>query len=210
MAPRTRGLKKFVHSADQVAFCDLMRQARNKAGLTQQELAKRLRKPQSFIAKYEGGERRLDVLEFSGGHAGDGERSCSGASHLSQKGGLSEVRRTPLLNRSGLVRQGFSRDSDFPLDFVRRRSVSVDVTGGRRMSPEVTNAAIREFLDAITDRSTGERRRQSCSGLCRRWPPQPGGYDPARRRTTALRGILDSMPSSGPFYSHKQITNRAE
>ena len=64
MAPRTRGLKKFVHSADQVAFCDLMRQARTKAGLTQQELAKKLKKPQSFIAKYEGGERRLDVLEF--------------------------------------------------------------------------------------------------------------------------------------------------
>ena len=64
MAPRARGLKKFVHSADQAAFCELMRQSRRKAGLTQQELAKRLGKPQSFVAKYEGGERRLDVLEF--------------------------------------------------------------------------------------------------------------------------------------------------
>jgi hypothetical protein len=26
--------------------------------------ARRLKKPQSFIAKYEGGERRIDVLEF--------------------------------------------------------------------------------------------------------------------------------------------------
>jgi len=38
--------------------------ARGKAGLTQEKLAKRLGKPQSFVAKYEGGERRLDVLEF--------------------------------------------------------------------------------------------------------------------------------------------------
>jgi predicted transcriptional regulator len=34
------------------------------AGLTQQIVAKRLKKPQSFIAKVEGGERRLDVLEL--------------------------------------------------------------------------------------------------------------------------------------------------
>ena len=35
-----------------------------RAGLTQQELADRLGRPQSFVAKYEGGERRLDVIEF--------------------------------------------------------------------------------------------------------------------------------------------------
>jgi transcriptional regulator with XRE-family HTH domain len=28
------------------------------------EVAARLGRPQSFVAKYEGGERRLDVLEF--------------------------------------------------------------------------------------------------------------------------------------------------
>jgi len=38
--------------------------ARKAAGLTQQALALRLKKPQSFVAKYEGGERRLDVVEF--------------------------------------------------------------------------------------------------------------------------------------------------
>ncbi|BAQ16624.1 hypothetical protein [Methyloceanibacter caenitepidi] len=27
-------------------------------------MAERLKKPQSFVAKYEGGERRIDVLEF--------------------------------------------------------------------------------------------------------------------------------------------------
>lgn len=38
--------------------------ARRKAELTQVDVAKRLGKPQSFVAKYEGGERRLDVIEF--------------------------------------------------------------------------------------------------------------------------------------------------
>ena len=34
------------------------------AGLTQIELSLKLRRPQSFVAKYEGGDRRLDVIEF--------------------------------------------------------------------------------------------------------------------------------------------------
>lgn len=38
--------------------------AREDADLTQQRLAAILKRPQSFIAKYEGGERRLDVIEF--------------------------------------------------------------------------------------------------------------------------------------------------
>ncbi len=39
-------------------------EARDKAGLTQRELAERLDRPQSFVSKYERGERRLDVVEF--------------------------------------------------------------------------------------------------------------------------------------------------
>jgi len=64
MTSGTRGIGKSVHSPDQAAFCALMVAARKAAGLTQQALANRLRKPQSFVAKYEGGERRLDVVEF--------------------------------------------------------------------------------------------------------------------------------------------------
>jgi transcriptional regulator with XRE-family HTH domain len=62
MAPR--GIGKSVHSTDQAVFCRLMIKARKAAGLTQHALARRLKKPQSFVAKYEGGERRLDVIEF--------------------------------------------------------------------------------------------------------------------------------------------------
>ena len=64
MATRARKPDKSVHSAAQTAFCELMIKARKAAGLTQHQLAKRLHKPQSFVAKYEGGERRVDVVEF--------------------------------------------------------------------------------------------------------------------------------------------------
>jgi transcriptional regulator with XRE-family HTH domain len=64
MNPRARKLDKSVHSEGQSAFCELMIKARKNAGLSQHELAKRLHKPQSFVAKYEGGERRVDVVEF--------------------------------------------------------------------------------------------------------------------------------------------------
>jgi hypothetical protein len=64
MANRARGIIKSVHSKEQRVFCDLMIEARNGADLTQEKLAKRLKRPQSFVAKYEGGERRLDVVEF--------------------------------------------------------------------------------------------------------------------------------------------------
>ncbi|MER9317723.1 helix-turn-helix domain-containing protein [Mesorhizobium sp. M0659] len=37
---------------------------RKAKGLTQAQLADKLGRPQSFVAKYEGAERRLDVIEF--------------------------------------------------------------------------------------------------------------------------------------------------
>ncbi len=48
----------------QMRFRELLVEARKKADLTQAELASRLNRPQSFVSKYERGERRLDVLEF--------------------------------------------------------------------------------------------------------------------------------------------------
>ena len=38
--------------------------ARERAGLTQVQLARQLRKPQSFVSNYERGQRRIDVLEM--------------------------------------------------------------------------------------------------------------------------------------------------
>jgi transcriptional regulator with XRE-family HTH domain len=57
-------MRKCVHSTEQRTFREAIQAARKRAGLTQKQLADRLGRPQSFLAKYESGERRLDVIEF--------------------------------------------------------------------------------------------------------------------------------------------------
>jgi transcriptional regulator with XRE-family HTH domain len=57
-------MRKSLRTPEYRFFLDLLRKARREAGLTQQTLAKKLRKPQSFVAKYENGERRIDIVEF--------------------------------------------------------------------------------------------------------------------------------------------------
>ncbi|MGB8510744.1 MAG: helix-turn-helix transcriptional regulator [Pyrinomonadaceae bacterium] len=55
---------KSVFTAEYEAFLHSLISARKTAGMTQQEVADRLNKPQSFVSKYERRERRLDVVEF--------------------------------------------------------------------------------------------------------------------------------------------------
>lgn len=50
--------------AEKNRFLSLLRQLRCDAGLRQEDLAKKLGEPQSFVSRYECGERRLDVLEL--------------------------------------------------------------------------------------------------------------------------------------------------
>ncbi len=57
-------MQKSTHTRQYRDFLDGLIQARKDAELTQQQVADRLDRPQSFVAKYENGERRLDVVEF--------------------------------------------------------------------------------------------------------------------------------------------------
>lgn len=57
-------MTKSLFSREYRKFCALLLAERKAARLTQAEVAVKLRKPQSFVSKYEQGERRLDVVEF--------------------------------------------------------------------------------------------------------------------------------------------------
>ena len=57
-------MRKSIHTKKYRLLLDWLIEARKDADLTRQQVADKLGRPQSFVAKYEGGERRLDVVEF--------------------------------------------------------------------------------------------------------------------------------------------------
>lgn len=57
-------MEKSIHTVEYQRLCALLKQLRVDAGLTQVQVAERLGEPQSFVSKYESGERRLDVIEL--------------------------------------------------------------------------------------------------------------------------------------------------
>ncbi|MEQ3551768.1 helix-turn-helix transcriptional regulator [Pseudonocardia nematodicida] len=57
-------MDKSIYSAEYRKLCAVLKQLRLEAGLTQVQLAEALDEPQSFVSKYESGERRLDVIEL--------------------------------------------------------------------------------------------------------------------------------------------------
>ena len=57
-------MDKSIYTQHQALLCNLLRQIRLSAGVQQEELAQRLEKPQSFVSRYESGQRRLDLLEL--------------------------------------------------------------------------------------------------------------------------------------------------
>lgn len=57
-------MKKSIISNDYILFLAFLKQVRVDAGITQEQLAKKLKATQSFLSKVERGERRLDVIEL--------------------------------------------------------------------------------------------------------------------------------------------------
>lgn len=57
-------MSKFTGSSNHHRLLELLRSIRNEAGLRQADLAALVNETQSFVSKYESGERRLDILEL--------------------------------------------------------------------------------------------------------------------------------------------------
>lgn len=55
---RSRQTKEYAY------FVERLRKARLEAGLTQTEVAKKLKRPQSHISNVESGQQRVDVVEL--------------------------------------------------------------------------------------------------------------------------------------------------
>ena len=57
-------MTKSIHTPPYKRLLALLVERRKAADMSQYDLADRLGRPQSFVAKVEGGERRIDVIEF--------------------------------------------------------------------------------------------------------------------------------------------------
>lgn len=53
-----------LHDPRYAVLRQVLVELRERRALTQAEVAQRLGKPQSYVSKYERGERRLDIVEF--------------------------------------------------------------------------------------------------------------------------------------------------
>ena len=57
-------MTKTIYSREYKSFLRLLRETRQQAGMSQQDLANKLGQTQSFVSKCERGERRIDVVEL--------------------------------------------------------------------------------------------------------------------------------------------------
>ena len=57
-------MEKSIHTPEYTVMLRLLRQERERAGVTQVELAARLRQTQSFVSKIELGDNRLDLIQL--------------------------------------------------------------------------------------------------------------------------------------------------
>lgn len=86
-------MTRSVFTADYRRLLGLLVEARKRAGLTQAELAHTLARPQSYVSKFERGERRIDVIELIDVAAALGTDPCDFVRRL-QRARTAKRRRT--------------------------------------------------------------------------------------------------------------------
>ena len=57
-------MRKSIHDDENILLVEMLKEARVKAGLSQQDLAEKLDHYRTFVSKYEARERRLDIAEI--------------------------------------------------------------------------------------------------------------------------------------------------
>ncbi|MDO8435081.1 MAG: helix-turn-helix transcriptional regulator [bacterium] len=57
-------MSKSIHTKEYAYFVERLRKARLDAGLTQVQVAKKLKRPQSHVSNVESGQQRVDVVEL--------------------------------------------------------------------------------------------------------------------------------------------------
>ena len=55
---------KSVNTKEYAYFTERLRKARHEAGLSQVQVAKKLKRPQSYVSNIESGQQRVDVVEL--------------------------------------------------------------------------------------------------------------------------------------------------
>jgi len=75
-------MQKSVHTKEYKALRAELRATREKAGLSQRDLAAKLDVPHSWVAKVEAGERRIDVVELAWFLAACGENAATATRDL--------------------------------------------------------------------------------------------------------------------------------
>ncbi|MBL8823451.1 MAG: helix-turn-helix transcriptional regulator [Planctomycetia bacterium] len=57
-------MEKSIYTREYSVVLRLIREAREKSGITQEQLAKQLKQTQSFVSKIERGDRRIDIVQL--------------------------------------------------------------------------------------------------------------------------------------------------
>ncbi len=86
-APKIGAMRKSTHTPQYALLRQRLAAMRQAAGLSQRELARRLKVPHTWVAKVESGERRIDLIEFAWFCQGCGVDAAMAAREVLGKGG---------------------------------------------------------------------------------------------------------------------------